>query len=288
MKEAANQVNNYLIRPMIRSEVDFAIQLAAQEGWNPGLHDAECFYQSDPQGFLIGLLNEQPIGCISAVTYPGNFGFLGFYIVVPEYRGQGYGIQLWNTALNYLKERNIGLDGVLAQQANYQRSGFQLAYRNIRYSGIIAGEQTDAARMIDLRQLPFADLCAYDRQLFPADRQRFLKAWLQMPDAKGIALLENQAIAGYGVIRQCQQGYKIGPLFANSPLLAEALLLNLASYLAPDSSLYLDVPAINPAAVALAERYHLQPVFETARMYTQFQPPVESDRIFGVTSFELG
>jgi hypothetical protein len=30
----------------------------------------------------------------------------------------------------------IGLDGVVAQQGNYLKSGFQLAYRNIRYQGV--------------------------------------------------------------------------------------------------------------------------------------------------------
>jgi len=52
---------------MRRDEIDFATALAASEGWNPGLHDAKCFYYVDPHGFLIGLLNGEPIGCISAV-----------------------------------------------------------------------------------------------------------------------------------------------------------------------------------------------------------------------------
>jgi GNAT superfamily N-acetyltransferase len=285
MKVAAN---DYVIRAMTRSELDFAIRLASQAGWNPGLHDADCFYQTDPNGFLIGLLNDQPIGCISAVSYPGNFGFLGFYIVVPEYRGQGYGIQLWNAAINYLRGHNIGLDGVLEQQSNYQRSGFQLAHRNIRYAAMVEVEQADTKNIVDLRQVAFADLCAYDRPLFPADRARFLKAWIQMPQAKAIAMLEDQAIVGYGVIRQCHQGYKIGPLFANSSQIAEALLLNLARHPELGSLLYLDLPEINKAAIALADRYQMKPVFETARMYTQAQPTVAGDRIFGVTTFELG
>ena len=69
--------------------MDFAIELAAAEGWNPGIHDANCFYCTDPDGFFIGLLNGRIIGCISAVSYDGVFGFLGLYIIVPEYRGRG-------------------------------------------------------------------------------------------------------------------------------------------------------------------------------------------------------
>ena len=50
------------IRTMRREEVAFAIDLAAQEGWNPGLHDAECFFSADPEGFLIGEMDGEPVG----------------------------------------------------------------------------------------------------------------------------------------------------------------------------------------------------------------------------------
>ena len=82
------------IQTMTRSDIDFAIAVAADEGWNPGTEDADAFYAADPDGFLIGRIDDRPIGCISAVKYPGGFGFVGFYIVVPPFRGQGYGIQL--------------------------------------------------------------------------------------------------------------------------------------------------------------------------------------------------
>ena len=55
---------------------------------------------------------------ISAVRYPEDFGFIGLYIVVPEQRGRGYGIQLWNAAMQRLAGCNIGLDGVIEQQEN--------------------------------------------------------------------------------------------------------------------------------------------------------------------------
>ena len=51
---------------------------------------------------------------------------------------------------------------------------------------------------------------------------------------------------------------------------------------------FLDVPAVNREAIALAETLGLKPVFETARMYTGPIAPLQIDRVFGVTSFELG
>jgi GNAT superfamily N-acetyltransferase len=125
----------FSIRTMTRNEVDFAIDLAAKEGWNPGLHDAGSFFRTDSHGFFVGLVGGRPIGCISAVSYNRVFGFIGLYIIVPEYRGKGFGMALWKRAMEHLEGHNVGLDGVIMQQGNYRRSGFKYAYGNIRYAG---------------------------------------------------------------------------------------------------------------------------------------------------------
>ena len=134
----------YQIRGMTRNEVDTAIEWAAAEGWNPGLHDATCFFAADPDGFLAGLLDDELVATISVVKYGTSFGFLGLYIVKPTYRGRGYGLGLWNAGIEYLEQRTIGLDGVVAQQDNYRRSGFAFAYRNIRYQGTEPSEDFPA------------------------------------------------------------------------------------------------------------------------------------------------
>jgi GNAT superfamily N-acetyltransferase len=107
-------------------EVALTRDWAAAEGWNPGLHDAACFYETAPDGFFLGELDGAPIACLSCVAYDDAFGFVGHYIVRPAFRGQGYGIQLWRVGMAYLGTRNVGLDGVLAQVGNYERSGFAL------------------------------------------------------------------------------------------------------------------------------------------------------------------
>ena len=40
------------IRRMTREELDRLVEWAAREGWNPGLGDAEVFWNSDPDGFV--------------------------------------------------------------------------------------------------------------------------------------------------------------------------------------------------------------------------------------------
>jgi len=274
------------IRPMTAPEVNFAIELAAREGWNPGLHDAATFRTADADGFLIGLVDGQPVGCISAVSYEGVFGFIGLYIVEPPHRGRGYGLRLWQAAMQRLAGHNVGLDGVLAQQENYRRSGFTLAYRNIRFEG--QGGIAASQDLSDARAVPFDVLRDYDRQAFPADRAAFLRSWIDQPGARALAAGAADAISGYGVIRPCRSGFKIGPLLADTAETADALYRGLASHAPAGSPVYLDVPEVNGAAAALAARYGMRRVFETARMYTGAPPVVDMDRVFGVTTFELG
>ena len=273
---------------MTQQEVATAIEWAAAEGWNPGLHDAACFYAADPNGFLVGLLEDEPVATISVVKYGASFGFLGLYIVKPAHRGQGYGLQLWNAGLAHLGQRTIGLDGVVAQQTNYRHSGFELAYRNIRYRGTGVVHVPKDLRIVPLSSVPFDEVNAYDRLSFPADRSVFLKGWIRQPQSKAIGILHGGKLSGYGVIRTARIGYKIGPLFADEPDLAEALFNALAAWVPDNAAIYLDTPETNPAAVMLAERHGMTVVFETARMYAGCAPDLPMRRVFGVTTFELG
>ncbi len=280
------------IRTMRRDEVDLAIELAAREGWNPGLHDAHCFAEADPGGFLIAEVDGRLAGCLSAVSYDGCFGFIGLYIVMPEWRGQGIGWRLWTQGMQRLAGQLVGLDGVPAQQGNYRKSGFVLAWRNVRYAGTArhAASSADAgaAAIVPLADIDFAALCADERRVFPAPRERFLRAWIGMPDAAALACVEGARLAGWGVIRRCREGHKIAPLVAGTKAVATLLYAALCSRVPDGDAVYLDVPLPNAEAVALAESHGMRGVFETARMYTGAAPTCELDRVFGVTSFELG
>ena len=286
----------YQIKTMTRDELALAVGWAADEGWNPGLYDAECFYAADPNGFLIGLLAGEPIASLSVVKYGTDFGFLGFYIVRPEFRGRGYGLRIWQAGLDYLKGRNVGLDGVVEQQHNYVRSGFTLAHRNIRYEGrgaeYASFENKESVNedvsLVDLADLSVEQIIEYDRSIFLGQRSAFISCWVRSPAHKVLGVMQDQKLAGYGVLRPCQQGYKIGPLFADSPQFADSLFLALRAQVDSNSPFYLDVPSTNAAAIALAKAHQMTSVFETARMYNRKAPPLPLSRIYGITTFELG
>jgi GNAT superfamily N-acetyltransferase len=275
------------VRRMSRDELAIAIDLAGGEGWNPGLHDAETFQVADPGGFFALELDGEVIGTVSVVRYGDDFAFGGLYVLRPKYRGRGIGYALQQEfTLPFAGLRNLGIDGVFEMQPRYESAGFRFAYRNVRFEG--SGGGTAPFGMIPLEEVSFEAVAEYDRPFFPGPREAFLRAFLTQPDAIGYAATTAVGeLTGYGLARPCRTGYKIGPLFADTPAAAERLFRALSAAV-PGEPLFLDVPEPNADAIALAGRHGMREVFGTARMYSRAIPALPLDRIFGITTFELG
>jgi len=122
MDNDSEKIKELKIRRMSREEAEFAIDMAAAEGWNPGIHDGELFYEADPEGFFIAELEGDPAGCASAVAYDNDFGFLGLFVVKPEFRKKDIGTKLTKKCLEHLGDRNIGLDGVVGKRKEVPES----------------------------------------------------------------------------------------------------------------------------------------------------------------------
>src|SRR5258708_9613930 len=194
-------MNGLRIRTMRPDEISIAVDWAAAEGWNPGLADDACFAAADPEGFFIGELDGAPAATVSCVNYGARFAFLGFYIVREDLRARGYGLRMWSAAIAHAGPRVIGLDGVLAQQQNYRKSGFELAYANVRYGGTVAAPDAPQAGVIALAEVPLATVDAYDATVFPAPRTAFLPPWNGSPQHFGCPLGRKGALARRGLHR---------------------------------------------------------------------------------------
>jgi GNAT superfamily N-acetyltransferase len=268
-------------------ELELVLEWARQEGWNPGLDDSLAFHDADPSGFFVGALGEVPVGSISVVKYGDAFAFLGLYMVHPDFRGRGYGKAIWDIGMASAEGRSIGLDGVTAQQDNYRKVGFETAYQTVRYGGVISSlpQSPLVAHAVSDK---LDGLLRYDTTVFGAPRSAFVSSWCAERKHRRTAIVrKNGKIRGYGTIRRCYEGYKIGPLFAADVDSAAALLAVLGPE-AEGAQVYIDVPVNNKDAVALVEGMGLEPVFETARMYRGTAPAVPLRNVFGVTTLELG
>jgi hypothetical protein len=227
------------------------------------------------------------VGRASALVYDDEFAFCGLYIVEKPYRGQGYGLALTKARLEYIGDRNAGLDGVVNMTDRYARLGYRPAHLSKRYVYKPTARAEHSAHVAPVADVSFEELLQYDARHFPARREGFLKCWITQPDAAALGFVENGTLKGYGVARKCRAGHKIGPLFADEPEIAIDLFHALSNH-GLNGPVYLDIPEPNAAAMKLPVRYSMEYVFECARMYLRYDPGLPLQNIYGITTFEAG
>jgi GNAT superfamily N-acetyltransferase len=279
------------IQKITKEDLHTLIVWAAQEGWNPGKYDVEAFWNTDPDGFYGVKVGDDLIAGGAIVSYEGAFGFMGLFIVHPSYRNQGIGHELWHQRKKFLlarlqKNASIGMDGVVAMQPFYQAGGFAISFRDERYEFV--GQPYEPSKNITpITSGDFQSIAAFDARHFGVPRIVFLQQWLKMLESKAFKYIHQETVAGYAVIRKALQGYKIGPLFAQKPTIAEALFEACLNF-AGNAAVYLDIPTINEDAVKLVKKYGGQYRFECARMYHGAEPNYLIQNVYGITTFELG
>ena len=285
---SASRINpNVTITQMSKAEFQTAVNWANTEGWVPGLHDIDSFYETDPTGFYAARVGSEIVGTFSVVKYSKDYAFAGFFIVRPDWRGKRVGLAIQHYIDTHFANYNVGIDGVLAMQEKYSHAGYKWIYGNERYAGVAkAGELDSQCRKISTADIE--GIVEFDTKCFPTERRRFLKQWLNQKDATALlAKDDNGKITGYGVVRNCFQGNRVGPLFAETPEAAQRLFDSLAASVAGEE-IFIDVPTVNASALQLVLSMGMKPVFTTARMYTKQAPDLPLNKIYGVTSLELG
>lgn len=255
---------------------------AAAEGWNPGLDDMGAFYGTDPAGFFVADVGGEPVAAISVVNHSDNFAFLGFYLCLPEFRGQGIGYGLWSHALYHAGGRVVGLDGVEAQEANYARSGFIRRGATLRYSGAMEGAETTRVRPV--RMADDETIYRLDRAANGVDRRPFLGSWTTDATTRRTFVLDEDR--GFATLRRCREGVKFGPIIAGTS--DDALLLmraGLAHMASPE--VFVDVPDANAPLIKALSDEGFVPTFQSARMYCGPSPQT-TGLLQAIATMELG
>lgn len=281
----------FTLKKLDKSGLETLLLWAKNEGWNPGENELDVFWKTDPDGYYGFYDNNVLIAGGAVISYNNVFGFMGLFIVHPDYRKQGIGKKLWYLRRDLLLKRlqknaTIGMDGVVAMQPFYEKGGFKIAFRDERYECI--GNKMNVSNQVKVIEASdFEKVQKYDIQCFGYNRHQFLKNWLEMPQSKSFKYIENQKLVGYAVIRKVDVGFKIGPLFADNDHIAEELYKACLNS-APENPVYLDIPTVNSGAKKLVKKYGASYVFECARMYYGAVPKQAIHKVYGITTFELG
>ncbi len=178
------------------------------------------------------------------------------------------------------------MDGVVAMQPFYNKGGFEAAFRGERHRRYVE-VFAHLPEVTTIRPKDFKSILAFDITCFGFPRPQFLKPWLFLSGSFSFKYVSKGRLMGYASMRKVKEGYKICPLFADNPTVAEALYRSCLSAV-PGEPVFLDIPVVNAASMQMAKAYHTTYVFECGRMYLGKPPALPTDKIFGVTTFELG
>ncbi|MFZ0409766.1 MAG: GNAT family N-acetyltransferase [Cyanobium sp.] len=305
------------IRPLQSGDIAPVTDWARAEGFCPGHGDVAIYRQTDRQGLWVGWLEQEPIGCIAGVRYSQAYGFIGLFLVTPPHRGRGHGVRLWRHALDHLADvACVGLEAAPERIEDYASWGFRpasittrwrrpaatapgAASRGLRPVNLESGDPPGPApranaaglTLLEAAALPDAAVEAYDAAREASPRPHFLRDWLHHPAGTVLALVDGGGQChGFGRIRPCLlpqgSGWRIGPLLADTPALAERLLRRLMA--GHPGEVLLDAPGANAAAVVLMRKLGFTAQSETLRMYRGEQPTVSLADVYGLACLELG
>lgn len=282
------------IKKMSRDELEIVMEWAKDEGWNPGRYDYNTYYTVDPSGFLLLTLDEKPIGSISIVRHNKAFAFIGLFIVLPGWRGQGYGKKLWEHALALLNTyHSIGLYSARSQISRYSSAGFLRNGANHRWV-------MEKSPNLDVRHLISEDnqqkgtlslMVKYDASLWGSSRRSMLRSMISQPETYAFVTFNKEGtVNGYGIVRPCAEGYRIGPIYCEDKENAKLLTEILTAQIPPDSKIIFDIPSKNTFSRLFAEYFHLTavPDSDTEIMFKGNAHEGAADRCYGVASLEIG
>ena len=277
-----------VVKATAADDIAFAIEYSRnEESWGLSTHDDKVFFATAPQRCYYGMLGDKKISYIQVATYgeKEEYGYIGVYIVLKEYRHKGYGKKTWDFAMSELpKDSLVGLSAVLPQEATYMKSGFKGFWTEFSYSfdaETIAKLPLSSRSDINIVRYKDADmkyLVEYDSNIFCYSRESYLKIVGEVSESEGwVATNQEGKIIGYVVARLSLDiyGWFILPLIADDISVAEALLVEMSKSVSV-KNFTMTIPDLNESAMAFAKKNANQMMLESRRMYTNGKP---SDRI---------
>lgn len=245
------------LRTLAEADLPDLLALSTASGWNQTEADWRRLLQLEPEG-CFGIEEDGKVrASATVITYGRDLAWIGMVLTLPEYRGRGYASQLMRRCLDYCEQcgiRTVRLDATEMGRPVYAKLGFVDEYEVQRRAGELPfGEPRPAVFDWDL-----------DRLAFGADRRRLLERT--------------------GCARPGRVAAYIGPVTARTPEEARDRILHCGV----SGACFWDVPAANPAALALADSLGFQPVRRLIRMRRGPAIAERPEFVFALAGFEYG
>ncbi len=255
------------IRPFREDDVDAALALCRDAGWNQLRSDWHRLVGYQGDGCFAAVIGDKLVGTVTTTSYGIELAWIGMMLVDPDYRRCGIATSLMKSSIDFLRSMGvqcIKLDATPVGQTVYRQLGFETESTLHRWQATIHPKQVSRAGNSDqLTEHHYS----IDRTAFGVDRRELLDAFA----ADSIVVTKSN---GFGMLRRGHLAAYLGPVVASRPDDARAIIESLLGHVS--GNVFWDVFQQNHHATALASKLGFQQVRELTRMSLQ-QPGKQPD-----------
>jgi GNAT superfamily N-acetyltransferase len=278
-------------RPLTPDDVEAAVCLSAEPGWNQIAADWELMID---QGLAIGMEAEGGRLAASGLSLPYGdlFAWIAMILVTADYRRRGVATHVMRRCIEMLRARSLipALDATPEGRQLYLPLGFEDVYTITR---LITERPTLPRRPpgdAGVRQMTGADLDAvsdYDRGPFGAERRYVLKNLFERLPAAAFVHETEGKIDGFVLARDGRLCAQVGPLVADDEERARALVWHALAAL--DGPVCLDVADHHRRLLDWLRHHGCADLLPFIRMIQgQSEPLDDPERVFAIAGPELG
>lgn len=293
------QINskNIYIRSMQKKDFMTLFEWVKKEEWNPGFYDFESYLLVDRDGFRMLWYDDIPVAALASIKYPHSLGYLGLYVVKPEYRGKSLGRYLWDNTIKRMSDcKTVILNAVINQVSNYEAYGFQKASLVNRWhvdaSKVLLERKEISSTYVFTQNISISEIADLDYLASGCYRPQFWKSILASPDSYYLAVRSVGQLVGFGLALKCVRGYKIAPLYCSSFTIADCLLQKICAILKKitvnkDNEIQLDSVNFHKST-SLFEKYGFIKAYNFVMMCRGEEPRINKNILYGINSLEIG
>jgi GNAT superfamily N-acetyltransferase len=253
------------------------------------LNDLVRYHRLQPDGWILALRDERPIGMGGALLY-GARARIGLMAVLPEMQHQGIGAAIVHHLLKWIAHcgaTTVFLNATPEGVPLYAKFGFVVDDTACAYRQSCSPTLLNAPESVTMPLEPedLAEVIHYDEGRFGSRRTGVLTSYSQdFADRIFIARDSQRVITGYIMV----QPHRLGPWLADTPEIAESLLQHALrlSFSHPPQVL---LPQSNQAGRRLLDRAGFLPERSWQSMRLGGSPDLRSRQwLYGYANFYVG
>jgi len=240
-------------------QLELLFSYASSEGWDIEEAHMLALFKSHPNDFFIIYKSSELIGFIIAIKYSNEFGFISSFLVLPEFRGLGYGKVIFEFALKHLQGCQIALDSVVGKEELYEDAGFKSYFDVITYKYITKTKEPRYTKIFTTD---------YKEGLTHLVNSSYINAMITDERVNYKVILRENHISSCAFSFPYKDGFKIH-IESNDIQEIISLFFTLTNKFKTNTAIYLQTTKLSPLLFSLTKELQMSEESKSIRMYNK-------------------